>query len=467
MKFFVYKLIMLIMVLALIATSCQKESDSIEEEVPIVSISADQSFDSDNRAKLVVTLSASTSENVEIRLASGDVQSGKLKVPVDYSKKITIPAGTTNATIEVEADVLGLESGEYQAAIKIESADGVKIGENSVVYINFMYAFKPEVNLYADASFSNDKSAKVTITLSKAASEPVVVTLETDTESEVEAEYGETISIPAGETEVEVEVTVIVPDDIEPGIYPFILNISSVENGIAGPVQSIKINLGYPFSVSIVMDGEFDDWDDPNILSWSLPEGEVMYQSIKELKLTANNKYVYAYLEFEDPGFDFNMPFNMYIDSDGDPTTGAIVSSVDNETFYPPYDENQMGLEYYIELGLHDVDDYNDFYSWGGVYKYEGEHGENVFSGLTNLSGTYEDDVIFAIGSLNNNIGRIEIRLLRSWFGIKGEKVRIAVKNMDGDNNWAAYGLLPQGNVKNGERQHVDMATLYLPAFEE
>jgi len=337
-----------------------------------------------------------------------------------------------------------------------------------VAYINFSYAFKPEVNLYADPSFAGDKKAKLKITLSKATTVPVVVTLETDPQSKAEAEYEKTVTIPAGQTQTEIDVTVKIPENIVPGIYPVTLKIASVENGFAGTVKSIKIDLSYPFAVTITVDGDFDDWNNPNVQTWSLPEGNVLYQSIKKLKLAANEKYVYVYMELYDPGFDFNMPFNMYVDADGDPNTGAIVAAVDNDTYYPPYSDKQMGLEYYIEIGLHDGDRYQDFYSWGGIYKYGGEHGGNVFSGLTNLGGTYDGSVIFGTGTLDgNNIGRIEVQLLRSWFGIKGNKVRIAVKNMNGADNWSAYGLLPQGNVVDGVRQLVDMASIYLPTFQE
>lgn len=468
MKNFFYIVAILVLAFGIIIVSCQKDPDDIENNQPTVSISADESFNNDNTAKLTITLSATSGKDIEVRLAKADVQSGKTNVPATYDKKITIAAGKTSATVDVKADVFGLESGDYQAAIKIESAEGAKIGEKAVAYINFSYAFRPEVNLYADASFSGDKTAKLTVALSKATTVPVVVTLETDPESKVEVEYEKKVTIPAGETSAEIDVTVEVPGNIVPGIYPAIIKIASVENGTSGTVRSIKIDLSYPFAVPITIDGDFDDWDNPNVQTWSLPEGNVLYQSMKKLKLAASGKYVYVYMEFYDPGFDFNMPFNMYVDADGDPNTGAIVAAVDNDTPYPPYSDKQMGLEYYIEVGLHDGDRYQDFYSWGGVYKYGGEHGGNVFSGLTHLGGTYDGSVIFGTGTLdNNNIGRIEIQMLRSWFGMKGSKVRIAVKNMNGADNWSAYGLLPQGNVVDGERQLVDMASIYLPDYQE
>lgn len=464
MKRFFYILVLL----GLIATSCEKDPVSGESKGPIVSISSDNSFNAENIAKLTISLSAASDKVVVVNLMKFDVQSGKTNVPVTYTKKVSIPAGETKAVIDVEVDVLGLESGDYQSAIKIESAENAKVGDNNTVYINLQYAFKPTVNLYADPFFSDDKTVKLKAALSKATTVPVIVNLETGSESKVSLEYENKITIPAGETEAEIVVLVDIPEEIVPGVYPAFINISTIENGVKGTVSSVKVDLSYPFAVTISIDGDFDDWENPNVTSWSLPEGDVLYESIKKLKLTSNQKYVYMYLEFYDPGFDFNMPFNLYVDADGDPGTGAIVASVDNDTFYPPYDEEHMGLEYYIELSMHDADHYNDFYSWGGIYQYTGEDRANVFSGLKNLSGTYDGSVIYATGELDsNNIGRVEIQMLRSWFGIKGNKARFAVKIMDGANNWSAIGLLPQGNVVDGVRTHVDMATLYLPNFVE
>jgi len=457
----------ILVVFVLLAISCEKEPDEIS--LPTVSITADDNFNDNNIAKLTVNLSVVSDKDVVINLAKAEVQSGKTNVPAIYDKKITISAGEKSASIDVEADVLGLESGDFQTAIKVESAENANIGENNVVYINFTYVFNPSVNLYSDAFFSSDKTAVLQVTLSKQTTEPVIVTLETDAESQLEIEYENIVTIPAGDTQAETTITVNLPDDIVPGVYPAFINIASIENGIIGDVSSVKIDLSYPFAVSVTIDGDFEDWNDPNISSWSLPEGDVMYTSIQNLKITSNEKNVFLYMEFEDPGFEFNMPFNMYVDADGNPETGAIVASVDNDTFYPPYDDKHMGLEYYIELSMHDGDKYNDFYSWGGVYKYTGEDGEGVFSGLNNLSGTYDGSVIYASGKLDsdNDIGRIEIQLLRSWFGMTGNKARFAVKNMDGANNWSAIGLLPQGNIVDGTRELVDMAIIYLPNHVE
>lgn len=448
--------------------SCDKEPNGNKTEGKdiVVSISADENFNAENTAELTVSLSEATEKDIVVKLQKTDVQNGKENLTADYDKSVTVPAGQTEVKITVTADTFGLqEDVEYQTAISVASAEGAKVGEKNTVYINFKYEFVPEVNLYADAVFASDRTAKMEIVLSKAIDKAVVVTLEDDGEGILA--YDKTITIAAGETKAEVVITIDIASDLAAGKYPYNISIASIENANKGKVPLVCINLIYPFSTSILIDGSFDDWNAPSVSTWTLPEGEVLYKSMKVLKLAADDKNLYVYMEFEDPGFDFNMPFDMYIDADGNPATGAIVASVDNDTFFPPYLETQMGLEYYLELALHDGDHYNDFHSWGGLYHYVGKDGEGVFSGLENLGGSYSAEELCADGSLADGIGRLEVKLSRKFFGMTGNYARIAVKNMDGVNNWAAYGLLPQGVVVDGTRQHVDMAGINMPNYVE
>ena len=123
---------------ATLFTGC-KESAGVETVVPTVSITADANFASDNTANLTLTLSEATTEEVTVTLGDAEVQSGKTKVTAIYSKTVTIKAGETSAKVTVQAETLGLESGEYQAAIQIVSAEGAEVAETPVVYIGFDY----------------------------------------------------------------------------------------------------------------------------------------------------------------------------------------------------------------------------------------------------------------------------------------------------------------------------------------
>lgn len=462
-------------------SSCEKTPDVQEEgEEPTVTISADKVFNAENKANVTLSVSHVSGSDVSVVLEKAEPQPGKANVPVFYSKSVTIKAGETSKTIEVEADVLGLENGEYQAAIAVASASGAKVADNSVVYIDFKFEYKPEVNLYSDGSFAADKTAKLKLVLEKAATSDVTVTLKDGEGSKAAVSYEKSVVIPAGELEKEVVVTVEVPEGLEPGVYPAVIEIEKVVNAIKGNATSVTVNLSYPFSSVITIDGQFDDWGTPYIPTWTLPEADVLYGMLKTLKLTADAKRVFMYFEFEDPSkfgakapYETNtLPFNIYVDADGSPATGAVVAAVDNDTPYPPYSPEQMGLEYYIEVGLHNLDGEGglgsiyDFYSAGGVYKYEGADGDGIFSKLTNLGGTYDGSAICAAGLYENGVGKVEIQMSREWFEMKGTKARFGIKIMDMANNWCALGLLPQGELVGDTRQHVDMASVTLPVYE-
>ena len=227
--------------------------------LPKVTITSEATFDAENTATLTIKLSAASSKDVKVKLAKADVQAGKNEVPADFAKNVTIKAGELSAEVYAEADVLGLESGEYQAAIKIASAEGAEVGDPSVVYIGYTYAFKPEVNLYGDTQFAVDKTAKLKVAVAKASTVDIKVKLVRDEASKATVKFDAEVTIPAGETEKEVVVTVDVPEDLANGVYPAIIRIESADNAEIGKSSSVTINLLYPFSVPITLDGLFDD----------------------------------------------------------------------------------------------------------------------------------------------------------------------------------------------------------------
>lgn len=448
--------------------SCQKPDDGKKEEektdkAPTLTIAADATFNADMKANITLTLSAAAAKDIEVKLAKADVQNGKTEIAADFTKKVTIAAGETTKTVEVTADAMGLESGEYQAAIKVASAEGAEVAANAVVYINYTFVFTPAVNLNADNTFASDKTAKLTISLAKATSKDVKVTLETDAESTATVNYDKVVTIPAGQTTKEITVTVDIPANLEAGVYPAIIKVVSAENGEIGTSASVTINLVYPFSVPITLDGLFEDWDNPAVITATVPDG-AFYPDMHVMKLAATQTYVYVYLEFADPGFDSNRPFDMFVDNDGDVATGYDLTSIDNDTVGKIF--NGVGGRWYIELALHDGDHYNDFHSWGGIYEYKGTDGAGVFSGGLGTIGAFEATMMCAEGGLTDGIGRLEIQLNRKNFGMTGNKARFGVKIMEGNNNWKAIGVLPQ-DVDGGAFKAADMLTINLPAYAE
>ncbi|MBR1573982.1 MAG: hypothetical protein IJ652_03930 [Bacteroidales bacterium] len=430
--------------------------------VPTVTLTADASFDQAFLAKATLTLSEVSASDINVKLGNATVQDGKSRVPADYSKSVTIPAGEKSLQIDLEADVMGLKEGDYQFALKINSAEGATVGDPSVAYINLSYVFLPEVNLYSDSQFASTCKATLTATIAKAHDKDIIVRLELDPASQAQVSFAKEVTIPAGETSADTEVTVTVPAGLAAGTYPVIIGIASVENGRVGVSPKATINLNYPFSALVTIDGEFDDWKDA--LEWATPSG-ADYQGIRTLKLAGTPKKLYIYFEIVEPSPDdfdmFPMPIDIFLDSDGNYDTGGKLGSIDNDHQVPPYVDS--GLSWYIEVAnVHlGKDDYIDFTS--GAYKYNGKDKDGIFSKLENQTGNYTSNEIFGTGTLGEDgIGRIEVQLDRTYFEIVGEQARVGIKLMNGNNNWSCYGLTPVGSGSN----KVDMALINLPAYE-
>lgn len=475
--------------------SCDKSSQDPEKpevEKITVNIKADATFDENNTAKVTLSLSKAAAADVTVTLAKAAVQSGKTEVPADFSKKVKIEKGKTSVDVNVEADVLGLESGEYQAAIQISDVSGAEKSENSVVYIALSYTFKPEINLYADNTFAGDKTAKLKVTLAKATTKDVKVKLAPAAENKYKVTIApEQLVIPAGQTEAEAVATIEIPESMEVGVTPLVINVAELENAVKGKVSTVTVNLAYPFSYPITIDGDFSDWDKEGIITYSLPQGNVLYPVIRKMKLTGDSKYVYLYFEFVDPVTvdyycsnkkmvmkgtalaDNTMPIDIWIDADGKVETGCFVNATDNDTVYPPYANDNMGLEWYIEGGFHMGNPFTDFTGLT-AYFYGGKDKENVWSGgLASQAGSYTAEQFFGQVAFDEgkNLGQAEVMFERKFFKMTTNKARFALKLMDGPANWAAMGYLPQApatDMNNPEsRPHCDMATVILPDYVE
>ena len=345
-------------------------------ETPTVSISADASFSDALKANVTLTLSAAASTDVKVKLAKADIQSGKKEVPADFSKNVTIKAGETSATVEVTADALGLESGDFQAAIKIAEAN----------------------------------------------------------------------------------------------------------NATVGSASSATINLSYPFQVPITIDGAFDDWNDPSIVTWTLPE-KAIFTQLKCMKLAADPKCVYMYLEtYEVNNVEGDLtPFDIYINADGNNATGCIIASIDNNNGDPYVNIQQWvnpGIEYYLEgllnknVTLEDesvVPGFADLTELQWYLRYNGADGASFWSGFENLNDAFKahPEKIFAQGVIEGTVGKVEIVFSREAFNIKGTKAAFGVKLMDGFNGWTALGLAPQAEQPNAPTYTAaeELLYIYLPPY--
>lgn len=437
-------------------------------KVPVVSISADKTFGEGNTATATLTLSEASDKDVVVKLAKADVQEGQNKISADFDKKVTIKAGETSAVTTIKADTFGKTDGDYQFALKIDSAEGATVADNSVVYIGINFVFKPTVNLSADRQFADDLSATITVSLDKKLGSDVTLKIVLDPSSQVEVKFDGNVVVPAGQTSVEVPLTVVIPDGLKAGVYPAIFNVDSIENGILGANSSVTINLSFPFGATVLVDGIFDDWASVSTVA-TLPD-DAAFIALKTLKLAASSDKLFIYLEVDErEGLSFGMPADFFIDADGNTSTGGKLTSTDNENEDLPYTDS--GVEWYIEHGaFHDAGSATGYYDWsqGGAYHYEGADGAGVFSGLSDKTGQYGAAQMFAVGKFDEATmtGQVEIMLDREYFGITGEKASVGVKLMDGMNKWACYGLLPQGAKKSaGHHTAADMLTINLPVY--
>ena len=202
-----------------------------------VSLTAEASFNQSHIAIATLTLSGVSKSDVTVKLGNGTVEEGKTRVPADFDRQVTISAGETTATFQIKADVMGIKEGEYQFAIKINSANGADVGEPSQALINLSYVYVPEVNLYADSQFAASREAKLTLSLAKASNKDATVTLALDSSSEAEATFPECITIPA--------------------VYPFLLPIiymifrfckdNFINTSYPNNLKMLKYNLPYLF----------------------------------------------------------------------------------------------------------------------------------------------------------------------------------------------------------------------------
>ncbi|MBR0110021.1 MAG: hypothetical protein IJM05_05435 [Bacteroidales bacterium] len=425
-----------------------------------VSLTAEASFNQSNIAIGTLTLSDVSKSDVTVKLGNGTVEEGKTRVPADFDRQVTIPAGETIVTFQIKADVMGIKEGEYQFAIKINSANGADVGEPSQALINLSYVYVPEVSIYADSQFAASREAKLTLSLAKASTKDATITLELDPSSEAEASFPTSVTIPAGETSKEVTVTVTVPEDIKAGSYPVIIKIASTENCAVGRTDNVTINLNYPFGSVVSIDGKFDDWT--GALEWPTP-ADADYIGIRTLKLAASSRELYIYFEIVEPSpEDFNMfpmPIDIFLDTDGSYTTGGKLTSTDNDTTTLPFVDS--GLSWYFEMSnVHEGQDYIDFTF--GAYKYTGKDGDTIWH-LENITGTYGANEMYGMGVLGDDgIGRIEVKIDRKFFELVNLQAQVGVKVMNGNGGWACYGLAPMGNGSN----RVDMALINMPEYD-
>ena len=125
-------------------------------------------------------------------------------------------------------------------------------------------------------------------------------------------------------------------DNIKPGldgIYDLYLNVASAQAAIVakdGAAPSWKPAGPQP-SGAITIDGDFSDWAalDPTKISETYGDEDATHPVLEMAVVYADANYVYVYFEYDAESIEHepdveHVPFHIYINTDGDATTGGF-----------------------------------------------------------------------------------------------------------------------------------------------
>ncbi|MEP3480196.1 MAG: Calx-beta domain-containing protein [Fuerstiella sp.] len=225
--------------------------DDPEPNVTLSVTPATISEDLNEVAVLTVALDAVSEKDVEVTI---EVDTGASTAESsDYTidtLTVTIPAGTTTATIQLQSEtdlidefdetvvvdiasiINGVESGTQRATVTITDDDPLPTVTLSVL----------PSSILEDAN----ETATITATLSAATEKPVQITLEIDASSTAEpGDYTATplvITVPAGSTTATLDIT-SVTDVLDEFDETVVVNIDSVIEGIEAGQQSVTVTI--------------------------------------------------------------------------------------------------------------------------------------------------------------------------------------------------------------------------------
>lgn len=204
----------------------------------------------------------------------------------------------------------------------------------------------------------------------------------------------------------------------------------------------------------ITIDGKFDDWAKitdaatasraSENIGWMQTDNQRI-DALKTLKVTADGSYIYLYVECDltveyqggtswdgsELGKAFAGPIDIYIDADGNETTGGIYW-----TWVP------IGWEYMIEAA-------GAFSTEGpiadaGTFQFTGEDQTDIWAVNPPAREDISRDGLFnGISVKDGDTMKVEISIVRAFLPkITGNKINIGV--LAQSTNWTLHGLLPQ-----------------------
>lgn len=184
----------------------------------------------------------------------------------------------------------------------------------------------------------------------------------------------------------------------------------------------------------VTIDGNFADWaalDASKVATATLPDGAAK-EALKVLKVYADELYVYMYFEWDTDMIEYepdveHVPFHIYINSDGDATTGGFSDQWSDACM-------DVCFEGFLTDGTNIVS-----YE-GGAYPWEGEpngSGWGWGEGIDAAAGLFAGAGVLTAG-------KYELSITRELFPI-GKLADNFSLGCDIQQSWDSVGYLPIG----------------------
>ena len=217
--------------------------------------------------------------------------------------------------------------------------------------------------------------------------------------------------------------------------------VSGVSAGVAQICVSIDglsdvISVTVSDNAVLIMDGDFNDWDalDPSAVSVAFCDPEAPLQALKVMKVISDPKCIYFYFEYDTELVDMTywLPVHIFIDSDGDKTTGGY--SVLNLDAY---------CDIMLEGGIYSEEEPISYDA--SLFFWEGEVGADGWDGWMGLdpndSNNWGADIVGGITTGAGADGKYEIAVDREM--TTATFADTFYVGLEIQHNWAPAGVLP------------------------
>jgi len=202
-----------------------------------------------------------------------------------------------------------------------------------------------------------------------------------------------------------------------------------------------------PVSKTISIDGDLSDWDDVDSANGSVsdaPEG-AYYTVAQRLKATADENYVFLYIEYDNTVEKIPNTLDVFIDTDaafdgnGMAATGSGSTNFDND-----------GSDILIQGSI--VDETNAAgWSWAEIFMYSGEPMAGDWSWTSVLGGNMGATANSVPVDLGNGRSAFECSVMRAAIPNMGNKIEVGIIL---EAEWTTVGVLPTGD-SGGSGAHV------------